>query len=328
MSVVAEARATTNRVARTFALACRLLPRSVRNDVYLLYLVFRTLDDLVDDRLPEAPARVAAVEAWAQRRSGARTLEVEILDELAQRHRLPRHPLADFCAGMRQDLAGVSLWSEDDVDRYCYRVAGTVGLVMAGLLGVRDPRRAYPAAAALGMAMQRTNILRDIDEDLAAGRIYLAGEAVARFGGLEPGRREALLRDQIARADALYERGLDGVPLLCSGGRAVAAGGAMYREILRQIEREGLGARAGRAVVPRRRKLLVVARSRALLGGARLRAPREQVGEHGNQHALHVLGAAGDGQRANGVPREAVEAANLGRQQADGDLVDELEQRA
>ena len=70
---LAEARATTRRVARTFALACRLLPRDVRDDVYLLYLVFRTLDDLVDEDEPGAAARVAAVEAWARGRAGDRT---------------------------------------------------------------------------------------------------------------------------------------------------------------------------------------------------------------------------------------------------------------
>jgi phytoene synthase len=113
--------------------------------------------------------------------------------------------------------------------------------------------------------MQRTNILRDIDEDMAGGRTYLAAETLHRFGprALEPGRREALLRDQIARADALYEVGLAGIPLLCAGRRAIAAAAAMYREILRQIEREGYGARPGRAVVPASRKLLVAARARA-----------------------------------------------------------------
>jgi phytoene synthase len=78
---------------------------------------------------------------------------------------------------------------------------------------------------------------------------------------MAPGERAGLVRDQIARADALYDEGMAGVPLLRSGRRAIGAAAAMYREILRQIEREGYGARAGRAVVPRSRKLLVAARS-------------------------------------------------------------------
>ena len=258
-----EARDTTRRVARTFGLACRLLPRDVRDDVYRLYLVFRTLDDLVDFGLPDAAERLAAVEAWC---AGAppSTRETEVLDDLDLRHDLPRGALADFCAGMRWDLGRRVNETEADLERYCYRVAGTVGLVMARMLGARG-QEAERAAVALGMAMQRTNILRDVDEDLREGRVFLASDTVRRFGGsLEPGRREALLRDQIARADALYEQGFAGIPLLPRGGRAVAAAAVMYREILRQIEREGYGARPGRAIVPPSRKLVVAARRVAL----------------------------------------------------------------
>jgi phytoene synthase len=254
---VAEARATTRRVGKTFALACRLLPAVIRDDVYLLYLVFRTLDDLVDDGLPEAAAHVEATEAWAEGRSGPRTREVHVLDMLARRYPLPLAAIADFCAGMRQDLAGDTFGTERELDRYCYRVAGTVGVVMTSILGARQPDEAYAAAGALGMAMQRTNILRDIDEDAEHGRVYLAEETLRRYGPPVPGQRELLLRDQIARADALYEDGLAGVGLLREGRHAIAAAGAMYREILREIERRGYGAVSGRAVVSKRRKLAV-----------------------------------------------------------------------
>jgi len=256
-----EARDTTRRVARTFALACRMLPREIRDDVYLLYLVFRTLDDLVDDGRPAAAARVAAVRAWSEQRSGALTREVRVLEELDARRGIPRAAMRDFCAGMEHDLSGGTIHSEAELDRYCYQVAGTVGVVMAAVLGTSDPARGERTAAALGMAMQRTNILRDIDEDLANGRTYLASDTVRRFGGsLAPGARAELLRHQIARADELYEQGVAGIELLLHGRRAVAAAAGMYREILRQIEREGYGRRAGRAVVPQRRKLAIAAR--------------------------------------------------------------------
>ncbi len=259
-AVLLEARSTTRRVARTFALACRLLPRALRDDVYRLYLVFRTLDDLVDDGHPDADARVAAVEAWC-REGAVGSREARVLADLDARHGLPRDALLDFCRGMRDDLAGTPVATEDALEVYCYRVAGTVGVVMTALLGTTDEAAARPAAAALGKAMQRTNILRDIDEDLAAGRVYLAAETIDRFGSIAPGERAELVRDQIARADALYDEGVAGVALLRSGRRAIGAAAAMYREILRQIEREGYGARAGRAVVPRSRKLIVAARS-------------------------------------------------------------------
>ena len=263
-AVLREARGTTRRVARTFAIACRLLPRELRDEVYRLYLVFRTLDDLVDDGDARAWERVALVEAWCADDVVA-SREAAILADLDRRHPIPREAMADFCRGMWSDIAGAPMLTEADVDTYCHRVAGTVGIVMSSVLGTVEDDLARPRAAALGRAMQRTNILRDIDEDLDGGRVYLARETLERFGGhraIEPGRREALLRDQIGRADALYEEGLAGIPLLRSGRRAIAAAAAMYREILRQIEREGYGARRGRPVVPTSRKLLLAARAR------------------------------------------------------------------
>ena len=259
-AVLDEARSTTREVARTFALACRLLPRDVRDDVYLLYLVFRRLDDLVDDGDPDASERVGAVERWAAGED-VETPETRILTDLDTRHDLPRDALIDFCAGMREDLEGAVYETEADVDRYCYRVAGTVGVVMTAILGAESMERARPAAAALGMAMQRTNILRDIDEDVANGRVYFARETLATHGSLEPGHREALLRDQIRRADDLYDRGLAGIRELRRGRRAIAAAADMYRELLRQLEAEGYGVRAGRAFVPRSRKLRIAARA-------------------------------------------------------------------
>jgi phytoene synthase len=257
-----EARQTTQRVARTFAIACRMLPREVRDDVYRLYLVFRTLDDLVDDGDPRAAERLTLVEAWCEDGVVA-SREARTLESLARRHEIPREALRDFCAGMWHDLDGARVLTERDVDRYCYRVAGTVGVVMAAVLGADDTEAARHHAAVLGRAMQRTNILRDIDEDLAVGRVYVAEETLRRFDvvGLEPGRREALLRDQIERADVLFEEGILGIPMLRRGRRAIAAAAAMYREILRQIERDGYGVRPGRSVVPGSRKLLIAARA-------------------------------------------------------------------
>jgi 15-cis-phytoene synthase len=252
---LAEARDTTRQVARTFWLACRLLPREVRDDIYLLYLVFRSLDDGVDEGSPDAAERVEAVAGWC---AGAPpcTRETELLAGLAGRYPIPRGAIRDFCHGMEHDLAGAPILTEDDLDRYCYRVAGTVGVVMASVLGTDGPG-AEESAAALGMAMQRTNILRDIDEDAAAGRVYLSQECLDRFGPPLPGNRRLLLLDQIARAERHYEIGVAGIPRLRRGGRAVRAAAHMYREILRQIERDGYGREPGRAVVSRRRRVAI-----------------------------------------------------------------------
>ena len=293
-ALLPEARQTINRVARSFSLAARLLPNQIRNDVELLYLVLRTLDDLVDvdvraggSTRDAAERRIAAIEAWASGKGIGATAanapevsrELLILDDLARRHPdLPRDAVHDFLAGMRADLAGPQIETDQDAAHYCYQVAGTVGRLMASMLGVAPSheREADRAARALGSAMQRTNILRDIDEDLANGRVYLSAASL-RAHNIDPAAasgstslrdadRGELLRDEIARADAEYDEGLNGIRYLTHGGRSIRAAALLYREILRQIEREGYGARRPhRPVVGRARKAALLAR--AAIGG-------------------------------------------------------------
>ncbi|MGI8564734.1 MAG: phytoene/squalene synthase family protein [Candidatus Dormibacter sp.] len=259
---VVAARALTKRVARTFALATRLLPASVRSDVYLLYFVLRTLDDLVDAASPEALQVLNRVENWALGGTGG-SRETEILAHLAARHPdLPRDAVADFVVGMRTDLSGPGFRTEADVDLYAYQVAGTVGRLLAAILG--SPPEADSAAWALGIAMQRTNILRDIDEDLARGRIYLAAETLQRLGihDLTQAERRPLLEDQIRLTEDWYRLGIAGISQLRRGRRGVLAAALMYREILRQIGRDGFGStRPWRSHVSRQRKAWLALRS-------------------------------------------------------------------
>lgn len=257
----------TNRVARTFSLAIRFLPAAVRDDVYLLYLVCRTLDDLVDTGQPEARRRIEQVRAWADEAGPAVGPEEAILEDLFARHAdMPRDAVIDFCIGQLDELDAAAIDTEDDLDLHAYRVAGTVGRLMAGLLGVSDPA-ALKSATALGIAMQRTNILRDIDEDLARGRVYIPAQTMEAVGVRDLARnsRERLLTVEIAIADRWYEQGLAGTRYLLRGRRQVQAAGLMYREILRQLERDGLGrVRPRRASVSGRRKLWLAARAMML----------------------------------------------------------------
>ena len=187
---------------------------------------------------------------------------------LDARYALPRDALLEFCRGMRDDLGGRVVTTEEELDTYCYRVAGTVGIVMSALLGVVPGAGDHrPSAAALGKAMQRTNILRDIDEDLAAGRVYLARETVERYGSWGPGEREELLRDQIARADALYDEGIAGIPLLASRPRRDPRGGGDVPRDPAADRARGLR-RAGR---PRGRAEVAQAHRRGALGPSPLR---------------------------------------------------------
>ncbi len=254
----------TNRIARTFSLAIRFLPSAVRNDVYLLYLVCRTLDDLVDTGQPQAGRRMEQIRAWAEGGGSLIGREEAILQDLCERYpAMPRDAVADFCTGQLDELNVVTIETESDLDLHAYRVAGTVGRLMASLLGVTDSR-ARASAEALGIAMQRTNILRDIDEDLARGRVYIPAETMDAVGvrDLTLDSRERLLTVEIAIADRWYEEGLTGTKYLLRGRRQVRAAGLMYQEILRQLERDGLGRiRPRRVSVSPPRKLRLMARA-------------------------------------------------------------------
>ena len=253
-----EAVATTRHHAHTFALATRLLPRPLRNDVYLLYMVCRTLDDLVDEHHPEAATRLRQVAAWADGRAPLGR-EERILDDLFGRYPgMPREAIADFCDGQAYDLRPVRMENEAELDTYAYRVAGTVGRLMVAMLGPLSAA-ADASGRALGIAMQRTNILRDIDEDLGNGRIYVPAETLrlAHVADLLRDDRRLLLRIEIAIADDWYDHGMAVVHQVRTGRFAVRGAAVMYREILRQIERQFPS--PNRAVVPAWRKPALLA---------------------------------------------------------------------
>ncbi len=255
--------------ASTFNACVRSLPHDLQTDIRLLYRILRTIDDLVDNQDPQAEQRVEAIERWLNNRE-ADTPETQILANLANRHLLATEAMIEFCQGMRHDLTHTTVGNEEDLERYCQLVGGAVGIMLARIFGSSDPD-CERKMATLGRAAQRTNILRDIDEDHANGRLYLASTTIKRFGPPSPGNRKQLLRDQIARADRLYEEGLDAIPLLPRGRRSMDIAVTLYREILRQIERDGYGRSPGRAVVPPWRIRLLVAEHRLRLRGRQRR---------------------------------------------------------
>ncbi len=163
---------------------------------------------------------------------------------------------------MRADLFVNRYENWPELRGYCHQVAGTVGLIVAPILGCAD-KAALPYAADLGIAMQLTNILRDVGEDAAMNRIYLPLDELASFG-LDPDRLIAgelgadfpdLMRFQISRAREFYARALLGVPSLSPSGQLTTLAAAhLYAGILDQIEANRYQVFDVRAVVPRRRK--------------------------------------------------------------------------
>lgn len=243
---------------RTFHFATRFMPAHLRPQIASLYAFFRTLDDLVDMPALDRPsaairAELAAWRTWLDGDAthpapraplGARVAVV--LDA----HRVPKALLYEFLDGMDSDLQPRQVQDFRELRDYCYRVAGTVGRAMAHVMGATSPP-ALVAAEHLGIAMQLTNMLRDVGGDLAAERIYLPADELARFGsssahleqlvarGRGPDERfRALMREQIARARRYYALGMAGIWLLprdCRFPILVAA--RLYRAILASIER-------------------------------------------------------------------------------------------
>jgi len=263
----------------TFSAGIRLLPGDLQADARRLYRVLRTIDDLVDDEDPQAESRVQAIEHWANGQQ-TDTPETHILTDLASRYPLPPEAMIEFCRGMRDDLERKPIDTEADLERYCQYVGGAVGVVLARIFGTSHPEGEHKMAI-LGRAFQRTNILRDIDEDHAHGRLYIARTTIDQFGLPEPGAREELLRDQIARADRMYEEGLGAIPLLSRGRRGMALAAALYREILRQIERDGYGRNPGRATIPPWRRHILAAKHRVIRHRPSQHDHRQRSPQHG-----------------------------------------------
>jgi 15-cis-phytoene synthase len=292
--------------ARNFAYGIRLLPPAKRQALAAVYAFARRIDDIGDGDLP-APAKLAAL---ADARASVTALGAErdlpggngspppgngglagdlvlvALADAAHRFDIPLAAFGELIDGCEADVRGTTYRTFDDLLHYCRCVAGSIGRLSLGVFGTADVATAAPLADALGVALQLTNILRDIREDYLGGRIYLPAEDFERFGcslgsgALQPGdpghgpsqpgpgggangdKLAALVEFEAERASAWYAKGLTLIPLL--DWRSAASAGAMagiYHRLLERI------AAAPRVVLERRmslsagEKALVAARS-------------------------------------------------------------------
>lgn len=264
--------------ARTFSFAARFLPRDQRDATTVLYAFCRVVDDLVDEPADgvspeETAARLAGWRSWIERGLPARGLPepaplAEALRRVVAAYALPASYLLGLVDGVASDLGAVRMASFAELRRYCVRVAGTVGLSMCHVLGCREPG-ALAAAVELGVAMQLTNVLRDLGADLRRGRVYLPADELARFGLTAEGLLElarsggppderfgALMEFQVARARQYYAQGIGGVWMLPGRGRtAILVAARLYRAILDEVERGGFAVLHRRAATSPARKL-------------------------------------------------------------------------
>lgn len=252
----------TRRSGSSFAAAFWLLDRPQRRAIHAIYAFCRLADDIADDPAVRGD-RARLLERWRDELDAAcegrsqHPVGVALGDAML-RFALPRELFVELLRGIESDLRGETMETFADLRRYCFRVASTVGLLIVRVLGVTRPS-ALVYAEEMGIAVQLTNVLRDVAEDARSGRVYLAREDLARFG-VEPGdlAREArgeradlaraarsepvrlLLAFYAERARIHYERAeraLD--PADRRALRPAEAMGRIYRHLLETVHREG-----------------------------------------------------------------------------------------
>ncbi len=256
-----------------------LLPTEQKRGIETVYAFCRAIDDLADEG-PVDPERAAAgLRAYREEIAlcfgGRPALAVTLnLQNCVRRFGIPREPLEDLLAGVEMDLRVTRYETFDDLRVYCRRVASAVGLICLPIFGCRHPRsRDY--AVDLGIALQLTNILRDLKADAARGRIYLPLEDMASCGYSEAEllRGEwteafvALMRRQAGRAHRHFESAARALPE-SERPRLLAAEvmRAIYAKLLRRIERDDFRVFERRFAVPRLTQLGLALRARVLGG--------------------------------------------------------------
>jgi phytoene synthase len=277
-SSYAACRRMHRRYDPTYYWATRRLPREVRPAVHALYGFVRGADELVDGprRPPTQAARRAALDRWEREldegraRGGSSHPVIAALVDAGARHDLPLGELRVYMRSMRVDCGPVRITTRDELDRYMQGSAGSVGRIMAPLLGV--PRGERAAYGDMGLAFQLTNFIRDVPEDWALDRLYLPREERERFGvgeqeiarGEATAAFRALLACETERARALFsdtEEAVDAAPSRVQP--AIRLARSVYAGVLDRVERIEFDVFRHRASLPPWE-----------LGGAALRALR------------------------------------------------------
>jgi len=277
-AALAACRASIATHSRSFSLASRLFSARTRDCAAVVYAWCRRADDAIDAAGPEKQSdALARLRRELDDVYGGAELRDPVLGafrSVAELCAIPRLYPEELLAGMHMDASGARYRTLQELHLYCYRVAGTVGLMMSHVMGVRD-EAALRNAAHLGIAMQLTNICRDVLEDWEMGRLYLPHDVLAACGAPDLERalggpfpesaREPVaktMRRLLAEADRFYasgDRGLDALPWRCA--LAVRTARLVYAAIGSEVARAQHDVRAGRAVVADAKKLELAARA-------------------------------------------------------------------
>jgi phytoene synthase len=235
----------TKQHSRTFYLASGLLSRGKRQAMRALYAFCRVSDNLVDGG---ANASILVLDDWRSRSLSSSPQHDDLVSlawaDTREKYNIPKKFAEQLIDGVARDLTPIRYGTFAELAAYCYGVASTVGLMAMHIIGYSG-KEAIPYAIKMGVALQLTNILRDVGEDWEAGRVYLPQDELAWFGiqekDIAAGRItrnwQAFLEFQIARNRRLYAEALPGIQYLNRDGRfAVAAAAELYRAILDDIQ--------------------------------------------------------------------------------------------
>lgn len=273
-----ECERITRERARNFSYGIRLLPGPKRRALSAVYAFARRVDDIGDGELPAAEKLRLLAEArtalhHASPRSGDPVLVA--LADAESRLALPMSAFDELIDGCEADVRGTKYLTFEDLLHYCRCVAGSIGRLSLGVFGTTDRAAAERRADSLGVALQLTNILRDVREDHGNGRVYLPAEDLQRFGvHLVPGEPgpvasdadglARLVRFEVARAEQWYREGFGLLPMLDRRSRACCASmSGIYHEVLQAIAAAPSRAMRRRTSLPAWRKAGVAARSLA-----------------------------------------------------------------
>lgn len=274
----AACRRITRHHARSFFFASHTLPPQKRQAAYAVYAFCRYVDDLLDETdpqtvpLPESGWHDTLNDLLDRLYSGQETsLEfAPAFRETVLRYQIPRQPFSDLIRGVCLDHQPLRLQTWPELKHYCYHVASVVGLILCPIFGLKR-KESQAHAIDLGIAMQLTNILRDIQEDGARGRLYLPAEELRRFGVHESdlvlGRTTPefvdLMQFQIQRARGFFSNSEQGIPDLENDGSQLTVWlmRYVYAGILDEIERMQYDVFSRRATVGPFRKLILAGKA-------------------------------------------------------------------
>lgn len=267
------------RSGSSFGAAFWMLPAPRRRALHAVYAFCRLADDVADDPAVRGD-RQRLLERWraelaaAYRGDASHPVGVALADAV-RRFRLPQELFADLLQGVESDLRGEPIETWPDLERYCYRVASTVGLLLVRILGARNPD-SLEYARQMGIAVQLTNVLRDVGEDAAAGRIYLAREDLQRLQVRPESLREGKATEEIRlllalyaeRARIRYEAAARLLPAEDRRAlRPAQAMGGIYRALLDELHARGFPCLGPALRLSKPRRLAIAAGAWLGLGG-------------------------------------------------------------